>query len=230
MIPFVKGRNIGSILILWTALAATLVEASDLSSYRKFQLGMKLPAVLKLTESKSTEAKAIHQRPELIQELDWQPFPSSDKAANEGPIKGVLFSFRGGELFRMVVTYDRQKTEGLTVDDMVEAISGTYGSPTRPDVEIVFPSMYNETVKVTARWEDADYSLNLVRSSFHPTFGLVMFSKRLDALAQTTIEEALRLDLQEAPQRETARREKQDNEVRLRDEKARVQNKGSFRP
>ena len=59
--------------------------------------------------------------------------------------------------------------------------------------------MYNDSEKVIARWEDSQYSFNLFRSSYQPTFGMVVFSKRLDALARLAIVEAIRLDEQEAP-------------------------------
>ena len=92
-----------------------------------------------------------------------------------------------GQLFRMVVSYDRSRTEGMTVEDMIEAISANYGTGTTPAAELIFPTIYNESVKVIARWEDSQYSFNLVRSSYQPRFGMVMFSKRLDALAQVKL-------------------------------------------
>jgi hypothetical protein len=130
----------------------------------------------------------------------------------------------------MVVNYARYKTEGLTAEDMVEAISANYGSATRPATEIIFPSLYNESVKVIARWEDSQYSFNLVRSSFQPSFGMIGFSQRLDALAQAATIEATRLDNLEAPQREAERQRKQEEEKHVQQEKARLLNKASFRP
>jgi hypothetical protein len=59
---------------------------------------------------------------------------------------------------------------------------------------------------------------------------MVIYSKRLDALARAAIVEAIRLDNQEAPQRETERQNKKDEENRARQEKARRANKGPFRP
>jgi hypothetical protein len=52
----------------------------------------------------------------------------------------------------------------------------------------------------------------------------------LDALARTAIVEAIRLDEQEAPQREIERQKKQDVEDRAAQEKARLVNKVAFRP
>jgi hypothetical protein len=59
---------------------------------------------------------------------------------------------------------------------------------------------------------------------------MVMYSKRLDALARTAIVESVRLDKHEAPRRETERQKKKDEENRTRQEKARQANKAPFRP
>jgi|SRR5579864_9160518 len=222
--------HIFALTISSIVLGAPLACAADLSTYREFQFGMKLPAVVKLVGMSSSEARMIHQRPALIQDLDWQPNRYPGALPDGGPMKGILFSFCNGELFRMVVNYDRYKTEGLTAEDMIEGVSAKYGTATRPAAEIIFPSLYNETVKVIARWEDPQYSFNLVRSSYEPGFAMVLFSKQLDMLAQAAITEARRLDEQEAPQREADRQRKQQEESRVKEEKARLVNKAIFRP
>ena len=43
----------------------------------------------------------------------------------------VTFGFYNDQLFRIVVDYDRLRTEGMTEADMVGAISETYGPPSR---------------------------------------------------------------------------------------------------
>ena len=111
----------------------------------------------------------------------------------------------------MVVNYDRERTEGLTAEDLIEAISAKYGTPSKPAAEITIFSTHtysdndktysNYNEKVIARWEDEQYSFDLFQSTVLSTFGLVAYSKRLDALAQASIVEAIRLDQQEAPQR-----------------------------
>jgi hypothetical protein len=131
-----------------------------------------------------------------------------------------------------VVNYDRYKTEGLTTEDVVEAISAKYGTATKPSAEITYSSsqVYNDREAVIARWEDSQYSFNLFRSSYQPTFGMMAFSKRLDALARAAVVEAIRLDEQEAPQREIERQQKQDEANRATQEKAKLANRPQFRP
>ena len=59
---------------------------------------------------------------------------------------------------------------------------------------------------------------------------MLVFSKRLDPLAQAAIVEAIRLDEREAPQREIALQKQQDEEKRAGQAKARLVNKPAFRP
>ncbi len=213
--------------------SATLNYAQDLSRYRDFQFGMNLLAIAKQAEMKPTEARMVYQRPAAIQELEWRVPHSFDSSTQTDPVKEVLFSFYNNELFRMLVNYDQYRTEGLTDEDMVAAISAKYGTATRPAAKIILFSsfqVYNDSEKVIARWEDSRYSFNLFRSSYQPTFGILIFSKRLDTLAQAAIVEAIRLDELEAPQREIERQKKQAAEDHTEQEKARLVNKPNFRP
>ena len=206
------------------------VDALDLSSYREFRFGTSLQAVAKQVNLRPSNAKVIHQRPAVIQELDWRSLqsPGSTDSVDE-----VLFTFYNGDLFRMLVTYDHSRTEGLTDEDMVEAISARYGTATRPAEKIILFSssqVYNDSEKVIARWEDSQYSFNLFRSTYQPTFGMVILAKRVDALAQVAAAEAIRLDEQERPQREIDRQKKKDADNLVEQAKARLVNKPAFLP
>jgi hypothetical protein len=83
---------------------------------------------------------------------------------------------------------------------------------------------------VIARWEDSQYSYNLFQRTYQSTFGMIIYSKRLDALARAAIVESVRLDEQEAPQRKIERQKMKDDEDRVQQEKARRVNKAPFRP
>ena len=215
----------------WAVLVSPFLCAGDLSRYRSFQIGTDLATIAGQVQINPSQAKVIHRRPALIQELKWhaQPLGPSDQVESADE---VVFSFHNNQLYRIVVNYDWYKTEGLTAEDLIEAISATYGTATRAAAEIILPSIYgdNETLEVLARWEDAEYAINLVRFSNQPSYTLVAFSKRLDALARAAITEATRLDAEEAPQREIELQKKQAEENRVRQEKARMANKPGFRP
>jgi len=196
-----------AIALAMVVLCDPLIHAQDLSKYRNFSFGMNSASVLKLAEEKPAELATIHEQPALIQELTWYPPLPFESLRPAEPVQKVLFSFYNGELYRMLVTYDSDAVKGLTSEDMIRMLSAKYGIATRPAAEVNFPTndAYRSTEKVIGRWEDPQYSLNLFRSSMSDTFAVVMFAKRLDAQAATSIGESARLERQEAPQMEAAR-------------------------
>jgi hypothetical protein len=207
--------------------------AQDLSGYRNYHLGMNLAEVAEQAGIRASEAKFICRRPSLIQELEWQSWSAFNSSPKADPAKGILFDFYNGELFRILVSYDQARTEGLTDEDLIESISAKYGTPTRPAgiISVYSPShLYSQDAKLIARWEDSQYSFNLFRLSYQSTPGMLIFSKRVELLAQAAMIEARRLDLQEAPQREIDRQKQQDEDNRAAEQKVRPANKANFRP
>lgn len=205
-----------------------MMSAMDLSSYRNFQLGTDLPTVAKQIGALPSQAKVIHSRPALIQELGWRPQPLGPSSKTE-PAKEVVLSFYEGQLFRISISYDRYETEGLTTADFVEAISVTYGVPTRRAARAE-PGLYSDEEQVVAQWQDSQYRFDLVRLPYGPSFNLVGVLKRLEATAEAAFLEAERLDYKEAPQREAERIARDDDTERARLQKARIVNKPKFRP
>ena len=67
----------------WVVLVTPVISAQetpgvsvrDLSRYREFQLGMNLVTVAQQADI-TAEARVIHRRPELIQDLMWLPAPA----------------------------------------------------------------------------------------------------------------------------------------------------------
>ena len=220
-----RGAGISLIMIL---LSAPLIRGQDLSKYRDFSLGMSLPELSSQVDLKPLQTNLIQKHLAVIQELTWWPRESSGSSLQADTVLQVFFTFYNGELYRILVTYDRHATKGLTAEDMVQAVSAQYGTATRPDAQISFPTneLYRATEKVIARWEDSQYSINLFRSSFLNSFGLVMFSKRLDGEAEAAIAEAVELERQKAPQTEVARMKKEADNLEL----ARQKNRRIFRP
>lgn len=222
--------------ILGVALSSQIGFSSDLSKYRDFRLGDSLSVIAKVIRLKSNEAKTIHQRPALIQELTWQP----NSQSRDESVRSIVFSFYNGALFRLVITYDSERTEGLTERDIIEAISQQYGVAARPIAEVILTATYlyddgekslsEQREKVIARWEDARYSYNLFQPYPQSPFGMVVYAKELQAQADAAIVEAIRLDKQEAPARELARQKQKDAEARTQQGKARQANKPPFRP
>jgi hypothetical protein len=219
-----------AIRVVFGVLSASLLHAADLTRYRSFQFGMDLPTTARLAKMEPSEAKMLHARPALIQELEWHPERYYSPSYAQDPVQSVVLGFYDGELFRMTVSYDRSRTEGVTANDMIAAISATYGPATTPDAELILDSGYSETLKVLARWEDSQYSYSLVRSPERESFSLVLVSKRLDALASAAITAAVLIEKEEAPQRERDLLKLQEEDRRLLLEKARRENKPGLRP
>ena len=246
--------------IAWLVVSASQISAHDLSRYREFQVGMSLSEVAAQADI-APEPRVLQQRPAVIQELMWQP-PRARLSPTGDSVKKVLFSFYNGQLFRMVVTYDRARTEASTAADLIDAMSATYGLPILPAAErtyglAMFPAAemmssptpvpggratparwqeapYSRSLdyedKILARWDDSENAIYLFQLPHESGFGLVVSSKRLEALARIAIAGAARLDAQEAPQRELERQQKQTADNRLKNETARQANKQTFRP
>jgi hypothetical protein len=229
--------NVGKI-VSRAALAAVMIAgilapaalASDLSKYREFQLGSDLATVTNQTAGRPTTSAVIQTRPALIQTLTWRP-QSLGQSSKAEAAQEVVFSFYGGALYRIAVNYDRYETEGLTADDLVEAMSVDYGTPVK---SFASPTGTAEpggdTDSLVARWEDAQHRLDLVRSSYGPTYRLIGVLKSLEAPVQASIHEAKRLDDQEAPQREAARLATEQEASKSKLDKVRLANKAKFRP
>lgn len=214
-----------SVVLLFVA---PLLSGQDLSKYRNFSLGMSLTTLLSRTDQKMADVKTIHIRPALIQELSWWTARASATSSQSDSVERVLFSFYNGELYKIAVTYDRLSTEGLTEDDMVKSISAKYGRATitAPELDAPLNSRYDSRQKTVASWEDAQFSLMLVRSSFNDILGLVAFSKRANAEAEAATVEAVKLDEQEGPKREAERLKRQMDDLQV----VREKNQKSFRP
>ena len=212
-------------------LSAVPMPAADLERYREFRIGADLASIARQVHQDPAQARVLHQRPALIQELQWEPRATAGTASSPDPVKEVTFRFYNGQLYRIAIDYDRYNTAGLTADDFIEALSSSYGTATRPSATVNMESLtYADSEQVIARWDDSKYSVNLLRSTYLPTFGVLAFSKQMQDLAQTAIAEAARLEELEAPQREAASLKKQAEKEQADRNKARVANKPNFRP
>jgi hypothetical protein len=212
------------------------LEGQDLSHYRDFALGSPVASVSTLADGGSSAVKTIHQRPALLQDLEWRPsrWTTASTAASTDPVEQILFSFYDDQLFRVVVDYGHQRTEGMTRADMIEAISAVYGTPLPPTPQArarMASRLETESGSALARWGNADYAIALYQmTAYGESFRLIVRDTRLADLARIAETQALRLDDQEAPQREVARQKKQREDDTIATAKARVLNKRVFRP
>ena len=209
-------------------LASPVIRAQDFSKYRGFSLGTSMATVLKQTQQKPIDVKVIHARPTLIQELTWWPPAVPGASYRADSVEQMLFSFCDGELYKISVTYDTSSTQGLTTADMVESISAKYGQATvlEPTPDPALIEGFSNSDKTVASWEDSQYFFKLVRSPFTNRFGLILFSKRVDAEAKIAIADAVTLEKQEKPQRDAELKKKEADDL----EAQRQKNQSAFRP
>jgi hypothetical protein len=212
-------------------LSGSRLGAQELSRYRDYALESSVTSVATISLARESETRTLYERPAKIQQLEWRaPYvPSGTEMAD--PVHDVLFSFCDDQLYQVVVTYDRDRMEGLTTADVLASLSATYGVPGRKAagpsaVPIDLPP---DTI-VVARWEDAASLVILTRGSYSPQFQLMLISKALNTRARAAIKQALRLDTQEAPQRERDQRKKESADALAASQKARVVNRAAFRP
>ena len=224
-----------SVCAFGVLLMAQVLDGQGLAQYREFALRSDVATVSKLTGVPTSELKTIHERPAILQDLQWRPsrWNASSAVASTDPVDKIGFSFYDNQLFRIVVDYGHERTAGMTEADMTEAISAIYGAPVRrlPGTIRIASQLEAESGSPVARWGDGEYAVVLFRtSSYGDAFRLIVTVPALDDLARKAELRALRLDDQEAPRREIARQKKEKEDLRIAIEKSRAANKASFKP
>ncbi len=188
--------------------------------------------VVRATGARDGDVRLLHERPAAIRQLEWR-VPYSATGIADDPVRTILFSFVDDQLYEIVVTYDRDRMEGLTNADVTEVLSETYGKPlsTRPTpVRSLLPVSIPPNASVIAQWEDAESRLSLSRNTYSPELQLVLLSKTLHPQALAAIKEAVRLDAKEAPARERKQHASDAAAAREASDRAREANKEAFRP
>ena len=225
--------RVAAIAALGFVLGGQPVVAQAPFKYREYALQSHVASVVTISAARATDIKTLHERPALIQELEWRaPYVGSGTESAD-PVREVVFSFYDDQLYQVVVVYDRERMEGLTNDDVIESLSATYGLPLLrhgKSAVVALPTDVMSDTKIVAQWEDPTALLTLSRSTYSPQFQLVLIAKAMNAQARAAIKESLRLDTREAPQRELDQRKKDVADAQVANQKARVINKAAFRP
>jgi hypothetical protein len=209
-------------------LSVPALGAQDLSHYRAFSLGSTLGEVAKHANATPDQVQTLYRSPALIQQLALWPIAAGDAEAGSETVQQMQLNFSNGVLYRIVVIYRTAATQGFTNEDMIAAISPSYGLATRPLVDAKLPPSFgfgNSDAPI-ASWQDAQYSVVLSRSALSQSFQLVVLSKSLQEQADAAIAAAVAQNLADAPQREDARVKKEAQDI----ESLREANLKAFRP
>jgi len=216
--------------VLSLVLPATSAEPV-LSQYRGVTLGDSVEVVVDRLQSAAADVKVVHERPSLVQELTWRPHRYVSGASVEpDPMAEMVLTFYMGRLARIAVTYDRERTQGLTDADLAEALGQAYGVSmliSAPTQRTMRPSLERQPI---GRWEDAETLLLLWRERYANRVGLTLTSIADDPALQEAIAAGVRLHAAEGPGRDLARRTAEAAALQARDEKTRRDNKATFKP
>ena len=218
--------------VLFFPLAAA---GQDLSRYRDVPFGSTVASVIAVTRTSADAVKALHQRPSLIQELQWRPQYALGRApGGVDPAQQVTLRFYDDQLFSITVVYEARLVQGLTNEDLIEGVSAVYGPATLTAAASkgpvpAPPGAINASTAI-ASWQSADYRFTLMREVYPATFRLIGVSKGLEPLARAAETEAARLDKEEAPRREAERALAEAQRRTAAEDTTRATNKSEFRP
>lgn len=127
--------------------------------------------------------------------------PSSD------PVALLVFSFYEDQLFRIVIDYSSDRTEGMTEADMVAAVSRVYGSPAKrtdpPNAVGLHPQRPADSV--VAQWIDRELQVALLAVRGQTAFRMIVASVPLEALARGAGAHETPADLQDGSSIDAAR-------------------------
>ena len=232
---------ISRILFVAASICAAIVllshsaTAQDLSRYRDVAFGSSVSSVVAITGTSAGAVKVIHQRPALIQDIVWRPqYAVGRPAGRTEAVQEVTFRFYDDQLFMVTVVYDARLVQGLTNRDIIDAVSTVYGPATLTAAASKGPALpppgtINGSTAL-ARWHGPEHEFTLMREVYPATSHLIGVSSQLERVARVAATEAVRLDKQEAPQREAERIVAEAERRKAAEDKTRTTNRGEFRP
>ena len=222
------------VLIGAASLQLSAESPELLARYRDVMLGESLETVVQRLQVAATDVKVLHDNPSLVEEVTWKPHRFvSGSTVTADPLAELVLTFHVGRLARIVATYDRERTAGLTDADLNELLSDTYGMAllrsapvlTSPDVRGVTAAR-----RTISAWADDSTTVLLWREEYPQRVGLTIASTAADGALQEAIVNGKALTATNAPQRA---RDKQAADAAAAKERAaqtRSQNKARFKP
>jgi hypothetical protein len=203
-------------------------ERMEPGRYRVYALESSVADVRSAGAIPASEVRTVHEQPSRIEELEWRaPYVTTAREATD-PVRAIAFSFCDDVLYRIVVDYDRDGTDGMTDRDLVESFAAVYGAPRRGTVQTRAVGSPDQTV--LAEWSSSSAVVMLLRGVYSPAVQLVLSSPAVSARARDAIAASIRQNVLDAPVRDAAQRQKEVMEATKAKEKLRATNKAGFRP
>ena len=232
--PAAKG-SLWAVLVVVIASAASTAHASDADSvfsrYRTLTLGDSVPAVVETLKARLTDVKIVQERPTLVQQLTWrrQRYVSGESTVVD-PLDEMVLTFHLGRLTRIAVSYERNRTEGLTDTDLTDAFADVYGRPMLPSTSSHTPRVTSAPAAALGLWSDGVTLVTLRREGHPPQLRLTVATLVADAAMQDALADGAELAASEAPGKALARSTADAAELLARAERIRRDNKASFKP
>jgi len=211
-------------------MAVPVVSASPVySRYRGVSIGDSVSVVVASLHMAPSDVAIVHARPAMIQQLTWRPNQFfANKAGPPEALAEMVLTFHLGRLARVVATYDRDRTEGLTNADLHDSFATIYGAamlvPTPSGVRSA------SEPEIIGQWGDGETLVVLLRETFPSRITVSVSSVAADRLLQDSLASGVRLDTIEAPTREMVRLLSEELSHRRRGEQSRLDNKSAFKP
>jgi hypothetical protein len=201
-------RRSVAIAALVLAASATMSAAQGRPHYRTYAMGDSLQAISRQIGQPVMDATTTPALLGAVQELRWHArFARRGTAPVGDPVDRLVFSFYEHRLFRIVIDYAPDRTEGMTEGDMVAAVSALYGSPRRRTLatteEVQAPARPVETV--IAQWISGDQSVVLLALQGRTAFRVIVVSSALQTLARASGAREAPTDRPDWPSIEAAR-------------------------
>jgi hypothetical protein len=224
-------RGLCLVAILAGAGLATVHASTVFSRYRDVTLGDSIATVVERLQLVTPQIKVVFERPAKVEEITWRPSRFvSGVAATADPLSDLVLTFYEGRLARMVVSYDSQRTLGLTDADLRELLSSAYGAAMLPSTPTMGTAGALPFRRVLAAWGDDEARVLLWRELHPARVGLLITSVADADLLADAVLEGTRLEAEAAPAREVTRRAAAAAAVAERDAQIRSDNKAKFKP
>jgi hypothetical protein len=168
------------------ASSASLLGAQTRAVYRTYQMGDDRLTISRQIGVPSAPV-TLPGAPGVVQDVRWRAqYVRRGDAGSGDPVARLVFSFYEDQLFRIVIDYASDRTEGMTEADMVAAVSHVYGPPAkriRPTEQAGVPRQQLEDT-VIAEWITSAQHVSLLTLGDQAAFRMIVASVPLEAMAR----------------------------------------------
>jgi hypothetical protein len=220
------------LVVLCAAMAAAPSRGPDSTfvHYRGVSLGDSPEVAANRLGVSPSEIRTVQERPTPVRAFTWRPvYRFGDTVGLEAePRAAMVLTFHRDRLARIVVSYDRDQTRGMTDADLREALAGTYGSSMLMPRPTAAPAP--AAPRIIGRWSDDETLVLLWREADHDQVQLTITAIGPDRLMQAALADGVVLETTEGPRREAAHKMVAGAAIAEQDRNSRRGNKATFKP